>query len=140
MDTKVGLNMPLRIPSPLSNETELLIQRVIGCGIEVHKAMGPGLLESIYGDAMTIELQFQGLSFERERAVPLLYRGIALPPHYVDLIVEGCVVVELKAIERLRPVHGAQVLSYLRATGIRAGLLMNFNADYLKNGLRRFVL
>ena len=132
--------MPLRIPSPLSNETEVLIERVIGCGIEVHKALGPGLLESSYGDAMTIELQFQGLSFERERAVPLLYRGVALRPHYVDLIVERSVVVELKAIERLRPVHGAQVLSYLQATGIRAGLLMNFNSDYLKNGLRRFVL
>jgi GxxExxY protein len=70
----------------------------------------------------------------------LLYRGVALRPHYVDLIVQGAVVVELKAIERLRPVHGAQVLSYLHATGIRAGLLMNFNCDYLKNGLRRFVL
>ncbi|MEO7132814.1 MAG: GxxExxY protein [Vicinamibacterales bacterium] len=132
--------MPLRIPSPLSNETEVVIERVIGCGIEVHKALGPGLLESIYGDAMTIEMQFQGLTFERERAVPLLYRGVALRPHYVDLIVERSVVVELKAIERLRPVHGAQVLSYLQATGIRAGLLMNFNSDYLKNGLRRFVL
>lgn len=132
--------MPLRIPSPLSNETELLVERVIGCGIEVHRALGPGLLESIYGDAMTIELRFRGLTFERERAVPLLYRGVALRPHYVDLIVEGSVVVELKAIERLRPVHGAQVLSYLHATGIRAGLLMNFNSDYLKNGLRRFVL
>lgn len=132
--------MPLRIPSPLSNEPEVLIERVIGCGIEVHKALGPGLLEAIYADAMTIELQFHGLSFERERAVPLLYRGVALRPHYVDLIVAGCIVVELKAIERLRPVHGAQVLSYLHATGIRAGLLMNFNCDYLKDGLRRFVL
>jgi GxxExxY protein len=132
--------MPLRIPSTLPDSTEDLIERIIGCGIEIHKALGPGLLESIYGDAMTIELQFQGLSFERERAVPLVYRGVALRPHYVDLIVERSVVVELKAIERLRPVHGAQVLSYLQATGIRAGLLMNFNSDYLKNGLRRFVL
>lgn len=132
--------MPLRISSNLPDETERLIERVIGCGIEVHKALGPGLLESIYGDAMSIELQYQGLKFEREREVPLLYRGIKIRPHYVDLIVQGAVVVELKAIERLRPVHGAQVLSYLHAIGIRAGLLMNFNSDYLKNGLRRFVL
>ena len=132
--------MSLRIASTLPNETEQLIERIIGCGIEVHKALGPGLLEAIYGDAMSVELRHQRLAFDREREVPITYRGVPLRAHHVDLIVEGAVVVELKAIERLKPVHGAQVLSYLRATGIRAGLLMNFNAEYLKNGLRRFVL
>ena len=116
--------MPLRIPSTLPQATEKLIERIIGCGIEVHKALGPGLLESIYGDAMSIALRYQGLAFAREREIPLCYRGIAVRSHYVDLIVEGAVVVELKAIDRLKPVHGAQVISYLRATGIRASLLI----------------
>jgi len=132
--------MTMRLPSNLPAETELLVERVIGCAIEVHKALGPGLLEAIYCQAMAIELRHHGLRFEKERKVPLLYRGQPLRPHYIDLIVEGAVVVELKAVERLRPVHGAQVLSYLRAANVRVGLLMNFNAEWLKAGLRRFVL
>jgi GxxExxY protein len=132
--------MTLRIPSPLSGELELLIHRTIGCCIRVHTGLGPGLLESIVTEAVCIELETAGLSFEREKRIPITYRGRFLSHHRLDLVVAEQIVLELKSVERLNPVHHAQVLSYLRASGLKVGLLMNFNVPVLQNGLRRIVL
>jgi GxxExxY protein len=130
----------LRVPSPLPPEDEELITRVIGCAIDVHKALGPGFLESIYKRAMCIELEASGLPFELERAVSVAYRGVMIRGQRVDLIVDNRVVVELKAIARFDEIHRAQVISYLKTTGLRVGLLINFRVEYLPQGLRRIVL
>lgn len=115
-----------------------LTEKIIGCGIEVHRTLGPGLLESIYRECLFAELRLHSLKVECERSVPLYYKGervkVAL---MIDLLVEECVVVELKAVERLHPVHSAQVITYLKLTGFPAGLLMNFNSTSLRAGLRR---
>lgn len=132
--------MEMRLPSTLPEATEAVVRGVIGGALEVHRRLGPGLLEAIYVDALTIELEIRGLRFERERQVLMHYRGRPLRSQRVDLIVEGQVIVEVKAVDRFDPVHQAQVLSYLRATGLRVGLLMNFHRQFLKSGLRRIVL
>jgi GxxExxY protein len=130
----------LRLPSPLAPEAENVITRVIGCAIEVHKALGPGFLESIYKKAMCIELEACGLPFERERPISVSYRGIEIRGQRADLIVDNTVIVELKAIARFDEIHQAQIISYLKATGLRVGLLINFHVEYLPQGLRRIVL
>jgi GxxExxY protein len=115
-----------------------LTEKIIGCGIEVHRTLGPGLLESIYRDCLVIEMRAQNLSVERERRVKLAYKGQSLSAKLrLDLLVDGVVVVEVKAVDRLHPVHQAQVITYLKLSGCPAGLLMNFNATSLKTGLRR---
>jgi GxxExxY protein len=106
----------------------------------VHKSLGPGFLESIYQKAMCIELRAQGLAFERERAISVVYRGIEIKGQRVDLIVANQVVVELKSVVKLDEIHQAQLISYLRATKLRVGLLINFRVPYLPQGLRRVVL
>ena len=106
---------------------------VIECALEVHRQLGPALLESIYAEALGLELGYRGLRFEREKPVQIFYREQALRVQRIDLIGEARVLVEVKAVDRLHPVHRAQVLSYLRATGLRSGLSMNFNNDRLKN-------
>ena len=126
--------------STLPAETEDLLTRIIGCGIEVHKRLGPGFFESIYMRALCYELQCAGLSYERERSIAIPYRDIIICGGRIDLIVEKSVVVEVKTVARLEPVHEAQVLSYLRSTRLRAGLLMNFKVALLKDGLQRIVL
>ena len=116
-------------------------RRIIGAAIEVHRALGPGLLEGIYQQCLAHELTLRGLSFERERPLPVQYKGIHLDCGYrVDLIVEGRVIVELKAVESLLPVHASQVLTYLKLTGCRLGLLINWNVPVLRDGIRRVVL
>lgn len=116
-------------------------RRIIGAAIEVHRALGPGLLEGIYQQCLAHELTLRGLSFEREKPLPVQYKGIHLDCGYrVDLIVEGRVVVELKAVESLLPVHASQVLTYLKLTGCRLGLLINWNVPVLRDGIRRVVL
>lgn len=130
----------LRNRSPLPPETEAIITRTIGCAIAVHKALGPGFLESIYQKAMCIELAAQGLSFEREKPIVVVYREVALEGHRLDLLVGGCVVVELKAVIRLEQIHRAQVISYLHAIKQRAGLLINFRVPILPKGLERIVV
>ena len=130
----------LQVSSPLSEETEAVVTRVIGCAINVHKTLGPGFLESIYQKAMCIELRAEGLKFESERPVIVEYRGVKIPGQRIDLIVEKQVVLELKAIRRFDEIHRAQVLSYLRTTGLRIGLLLNFRVAILPHGLRRVVL
>jgi GxxExxY protein len=130
----------MRLPSPLTPEVEDVMTRTIGCAIAVHRVLGPGFLESIYQRAMEIELESADLTFERERPLRVTYRGVDIPGQRVDLIVERVVVVELKSVQRLDAVHSAQVISYMRTTGLRAGLLINFRVPVLTQGLKRFVL
>jgi GxxExxY protein len=116
-------------------------ERVIGAAIEVHRELGPGLLESAYQAGMVYELGRRGIGFERQRQIPVNYKGVRLDCGYrVDLLVEGEVIVELKAIDALHPIHTAQVLSYLKLAGLQVGLLINFNVLLLKDGIRRVVL
>jgi len=114
--------------------------QTIGCAIAVHRALGPGFLESIYRKAMYIELDAQHLAYETERPIKVVYRSVEIPGQRVDLIVEGLIVVELKAVMRLDQVHRAQVISYLKTVGLRGGLLINFRAPTLRQGLRRIVV
>ena len=126
--------------TPIPVATELVSNQVIGATLEVHRALGPGFLEKIYHEALCLELHARGVRFERERAVAVTYRGVAIPGQRIDLIVEECVLVELKATSRLDMVHDAKVISYLRTTGLRLGLLLNFNGRTMKEGVRRIVL
>lgn len=130
----------MRPPSPLPPETESVITETIGCAIAVHRALGPGFLERIYRRAMYIELSARHLAYEAEQPVKVVYRGVEIPGQRVDLIVEGLVVVELKSVVHIDQIHCAQVISYMKTAGLRAGLLMNFRAPTLRQGLRRFVL
>ena len=120
---------------------ESLTEQIIGAAIEVHRLLGPGLLESIYEEAMCEELKIRGIPFLCEVEVPAHYKGRELKANYVlDLIVAGAVVVELKAVERLLPVHTAQLLTFMRLTGKSVGLLINFNVPVLHRGIVRRVL
>jgi len=117
-----------------------LTERIVGCGIDVHRELGPGLLESVYETAFCIELTAAGLSFKRQVGIPLLYKGQLISEHRPDLIVEDLVIVEIKSIERLQPIHMAQMLTYLRVTQLRVGLILNFNSAVMKQGIRRVTL
>ena len=130
----------LRIPSPLPDELELLVTKTIGCCVAVHKELGPGLLEAVYARAIRIELGLSGMTFDSERIVPISYRGVYLCNQRLDLVVQGQIIVELKSVERLNTIHRAQVVSYLRTTGLRIGLLVNFNVSAIQEGLRRVIL
>lgn len=111
---------------------------IIGAAIEVHRALGPGLLESAYEACLSYELLDRGLGVERQRPMPVSYRGVQIDVGYrMDLLVEEAVVVELKAVDRLLPIHKAQLLSYLKLADLRLGLLINFNVKVLKDGIRR---
>jgi GxxExxY protein len=117
-----------------------LTAKIIGCAIEVHRQLGPGLLESIYESALCVELEERGLRYEGQVAFPLKYRGRLIGEFRLDLIVEHTIVLELKSVERMDPVFDAQLLTYLRLTGIKKGLLINFNSRLLKDGIKRLVL
>ena len=117
-----------------------LTERIIGCAIEVHRNLGPGLLESIYEKALCHELSQQGIQFESQKTIPVTYKSISLGEFRLDLLVENSIIVELKAVERNDPVFKAQLLSYLKLTGIRLGLLINFNVPLLKDGISRVIL
>ena len=130
----------LRLPSHLSDELETFIHRTIGCCITVHRALGPGLLENIYTRAVSLELEVQRIPFETEKQFPILYRGQFLCHQRLDFVVAGQVVLEIKSVEHLIPVHHAQLLSYLRVSRLRVGLLINFNVPVLQDGLKRIVL
>lgn len=132
--------MALRIASSLPVDVEALITRIIACAIEVHRHLGPGFLERIYAEALAIELALNGLAFERERSLAVAYKGHAIRGQRIDLIVENAVIVEVKAVAALDPIFQAKLISYLRTTGCRAGLLINFNSRLLKDGLKRIVL
>jgi GxxExxY protein len=114
---------------------------IIGAAIEVHRNLGPGLLESAYEECLCHELHLRGLDFKRQVALPLLYKGLKLDRGYkLDLIVQDQVILESKAVEKLLPIHEAQLLTYLRLTGKRVGLLINFNVPLLTQGIVRRVL
>lgn len=115
-------------------------ETVIGSALAVHKELGPGMLESSYDACLAFELIQRGISVERQKLMPLVYKGQKVDVGYrLDLLVDGLVVVEVKAIERLQPVHKAQLLSYLRLSGCRLGLLINFNVKWLVDGIERVV-
>jgi len=114
--------------------------KIIGCCIEIHKHLGPGLLESAYEECLAYELSKTGLYFERQKTVPVNYKEIILEYGYrMDFLVENKVVVELKSVEALHPVHEAQVLTYMKFAKKKVGLLINFNVTILKDGIRRFI-
>ncbi|KPJ57919.1 MAG: GxxExxY protein [Planctomycetes bacterium DG_23] len=114
---------------------------VIGAAIEVHRALGPGLLESTYEACLAYELISQGIPFERQKPLPVVYKGEQLDCGYrVDLLVDRCVIVEIKAQETLLRLHEAQILTYLKLTGFKLGLLLNFNVPVMKDGIKRVVL
>ncbi|MHC4716546.1 MAG: GxxExxY protein [Planctomycetota bacterium] len=117
-----------------------LTEKIIGCAIKVHRALGPGYLEAIYENALAIELTGNGLRVDRQRVVKVLYEGVEVGEHRIDLVVEGRVVLELKSVESLNQKHTAQIISTLRASGVRVGLLINFNEARLADGIRRVVL
>lgn len=131
--------MLTRAESPLPDALEEVVYRVIGCALSVHKEIGPGYVEPVYHKAMVVELAHQGLAVQTEHRVEIKYRGQVVHVHRIDLLVEGQVIVELKAVARLEPVHQSQVVSYLAATGLRVGLLINFNTPVLKGSIRRIV-
>jgi GxxExxY protein len=114
--------------------------KVIGAAIEVHRSLGPGFLESVYEEALCMELHERGLPFRRQDAVAVRYKGREVGTGRVDLIVNETIIVELKAVDALAPIHIAQLLSYLRVTGYPLGLLINFNVATLKDGVRRIAL
>jgi GxxExxY protein len=114
---------------------------IIGAAIAVHRALGPGLLESTYEACLVYELTQRGLKVERQKELPVRYHGVRLDCGYrIDLLIEDTIIVELKAVDRLEPIHEAQLLSYLKLSGIKVGLLINFNVEFLKQGIKRRVL
>jgi GxxExxY protein len=117
-----------------------LTERLIGFAIEVHRHLGPGLLESAYEECLCYELKHSGLDFKRQVPLPVVYKSVRLDCGYrLDVVVDETVIIELKTVERLLPVHDAQLLTYLKLSGIRTGLLLNFYSPTLKDGIRRFV-
>jgi GxxExxY protein len=123
------------------NNLNELTDAIIGAAIEVHRTLGPGLLESTYEMCLCRELAIRGIRFERQVPISMDYKGVKLDCGYrADIVAEGMVLVEIKAIDSLLPIHDAQLLSYLKLGGWKIGLLINFNVELLKNGLRRRVL
>jgi GxxExxY protein len=123
-----------------NSELDRLAHDVIGAAIEVHRILGPGFLESVYEEALCVELGLRGIQFVRQYQSSVDYKGHAVGEHRLDLLVGDVLVVELKAADSLAPVHAAQVLSYLKTTGKQLGLLINFNTPVLRQGIRRVVL
>ncbi len=122
-------------------ELEGLTEQIIGAAIEVHRSLGPGLLESAYEECVCHELSIRGLSFRRQQPLSVSYKGVNLDCGYkLDIVVEGKVVLELKCVEKILPIHEAQLLTYMKLGGFKVGLLMNFNVPLMKDGIVRRVL
>ena len=122
-------------------EPNKITETIIGAAIEVHRHLRPGLFESTYQECLAKEMELIGLSFEREKQIPLEYKGLKLDYAYrLDFLVEQTVIVELKTVEMILPIHESQLLTYLRLSGCKVGLLINFNVPMLKNGIKRMVL
>jgi GxxExxY protein len=121
------------------DETNKLTKKIIACAIEVHRELGPGLLEDAYKAALAIELDCAGLSFQRQLKYPVFYKGKEIGEYRLDLLVENAVVVAIKSAEKFDPIFQAQLLTYLRVTDKRAGLLINFNSRLLRDGIKRFI-
>ena len=123
-----------------NKELDFLAHEVIGAAIEVHRLIGPGYLESVYEEAFSVELNLRKIDFTRQVIIGVNYKDHIVGEGRLDFLVGGKLVVELKAVDMLAPIHTAQVLSYLKATGLRLVLLINFNASILRNGLKRIIL
>lgn len=122
-------------------ETNEITQKIIGCAIEVHKTLGPGLLESAYEECLAFELKKAGFSIRRQQPTPVVYKEVKLECGYrIDILVENSIVLELKVVDEFNPVHEAQILTYMKLSDKSVGLLINFNVTMLKNGIRRFRL
>ena len=124
---------------PIPQSVERVGKSVLDAAFQVHKSLGPGFVEKIYEEALCIELTARGIGFIRQKPVQVFYRERLVGTHRLDLLVEDAVVIEIKAVEQLLPLHKAQVISYLAATGLRLGYLLNFNAPLLKDGIQRIV-
>ena len=121
-------------------ELNALTERIIGLAIKVHKALGPGLLESTYETCLVYEYEKDGFYVERQKALPVVYEGVTIDCGYrIDLRIDRKIILELKSIEKFLPIHEAQLLSYLKLSGCKVGLLINFNTKYLKDGILRLV-
>jgi GxxExxY protein len=118
----------------------VLTGSIIEAAIEVHRILGPGYLESVYEEALSLELTSRGITFERQKPISVNYKGHVVGESRLDLLIDNRLIVELKAVESLAPIHKAQVLSYLKATGCKVALLINFNTTVLKNGIKRLAL
>lgn len=121
-------------------EHNSITEKIIGCAIEVHKNLGPGLLESIYEKALCIELKNSGLNYECQVILPVIYKGNEIGNHKIDILVEKSIVLELKSTEKMDPVYQAQTLSYMKLGNFKLGLLINFNNKLLKDGIKRYIL
>jgi len=121
---------------PLKDVTE----RIISCAIEVHSTLGPGLLESVYEEALAQELTIRGIAYEKQKEIALKYKGKEIGKHRIDFLIENEVIVELKAVETMVKIYEAQILTYLKAMDKRVGLLINFNVERLKDGIKRRIL
>jgi GxxExxY protein len=122
-------------------EFDDLSNGVIGCAIEVHRVLGPGLLESSYEQCLAHELRLSGISFQLQHPQPVQYKGIRLDCGYrIDMLIEDQLIIELKVVEAIKGIHEAQLLTYMKLANIKIGLLMNFNVTKLKDGIKRFVL
>ena len=144
LGSRVTLGAQLRVHHEGTKGTvmdfDALSHSVIGAALDVHKALGPGLLESAYARCLAIELERRRIRFQREVPIPLLYRGIPVDAAYrADFIIERQLIAEVKSVTKLEGIHSAQVLTYLKLTGIRTGLLINFNTQSLRNGVIRVV-
>lgn len=131
--------MVLRVDNQLDEKTEILIRNIIGAAIEVHRELGPGYLEKVYEQAMALELKYRGLTYATQVPVAVYYKGEKIRGQVLDMVVEGKVILELKSVEMILPIHEAQILSYLKSTDFPAGLLINFKEKLVKNGIKRFV-
>ena len=123
-----------------SDKGDPLTYQIIGAAIEVHRVLGPGLLEILYEEALCIELEERNLEYERQKHVAIGYKGRTIGSFYVDIIVENRVILELKSVKQLAPVHEAQLICYLRLTNLNTGLLINFNVETLKQGVKRMAV
>jgi len=118
-----------------------LSNRVIGCALEVHKQLGPGLLENTYKQCIAYELSQVGVEFQIEVNLPVNYKKVHVSCGYrIDLLIEDKIILELKCVDKFLPIHEAQILTYMKLSGVKIGLLINFNAKYLRNGIKRFVI
>ena len=129
----------LRINSPLTEAEEQLVTTVMDCAFSIHRGLGPGFKEKIYQRAFCLELDSRGIPFESEKRIEVKYKHWRIPGQTIDLLVAGKVLVEIKAVPKLRSIHRKQVVSYLKTMDLRIGLLMNFNVEALKQGFRRVV-
>ncbi len=125
----------------MAMEQDPASNKLIGLAIEVHRHLGPGLLESAYEDCLAYEMKQNGMTFRRQVPLPVIYKGIKLDCAYrLDFVVDGYLILEIKSVERLLPIHEAQLLTYLKISGLRLGLLLNFNVPLLRDGIRRMVI